>query len=83
MLIAGLLMADWDKELQKEAKESGEFGDALKATAFKLARTSFGQSADDFNWWMSIGSPLIEWNPFSLSQSTYLLGRTWNLAFGD
>jgi hypothetical protein len=35
-------MADWDKELQKEAKESGEFADAVKATAFKLLRTSLG-----------------------------------------
>ena len=76
-------MADWDKELQKEAKESGEFGDACKATAFKLLRTSLGQSADDFNWWVSIGSPLIEWNPFSLSQVSYLLGRTCNLIFDD
>ena len=48
-------MADWDKELQKEAKESGELGDTCKATAFKLLRTSFRQSADDFNWWSSIG----------------------------
>ena len=82
-LIAGLLMADWDKELQKEAKESGEFGDALKATSFKLIRTSFGQSADDFNWWSSIGSPLIGWNPFALSQSTYLFGRLSNIIMGD
>jgi hypothetical protein len=83
VLIAGLLMADWDKELQKEAKESGEFGDALEATAFKLIRTSFGQSADDFNWWSSIGSPLIGWNPFALSQSTYLFGRLSNMIMGD
>lgn len=83
ILIAGLLMADWDKELQKEAKETGDLADATKATAFKLLRTSFGQSADDFNWWHSIGSPLIEWNPFSLSQASYLLGRTYNLIMGD
>lgn len=82
-LIAGLIMADWDKELQKEAKNSGEFTDALKATAFKLIRTSFGQSADDFNWWNSIGSPLIEWNPFALSQASYLLGRLSNIIMGD
>ena len=83
VLIAGLLMADWDKELQKEAKESGELGDAIKATAFKLLRTSFGQSADDFNWWSSIGSPLIGWNPFALSQATYLFGRASNVIMGD
>lgn len=79
VLIAGLLMADWDKELQKEARESGEFNDALKATAFKLMRTSLGQSADDFNWWSSIGSPLTDWSPFSLSQTGYLLGRVGNM----
>ena len=83
VLIAGMLMADWDKELQKEAKESKDFNDALKATSFKLFRTSLGQSADDFNWWHSIGSPLIGWNPFALSQSTYLFGRVSNMIMGD
>ena len=82
-LIAGILMANWDKELQKDAKDSGELGDAAKATAFKLLRTSFGQSADDFNWWNSIGSPLVGWNPFALSQGTYLLGRLSNVLMGD
>ena len=35
-LIAGFLMADWDKELQKEAKESERLGDAAKATEAQL-----------------------------------------------
>lgn len=83
LLIAGIIMADWDKELQKEARESGEFNDAVKATAFKLFRTSLGQSADDFNWWHSIGSPLVDWSPFSLSQFTYLYGRAQNMIMGD
>lgn len=83
VLTAGMLLADWDKELQKEAKESGDFNDAINATIAKLVRTSLGQSADDFNWWKSIGSPLIDWSPFSLSQSTYLLGRASNIIMGD
>lgn len=83
LLIAGIIMADWDKELQKEARESGEFNDALKATAVKLFRTSLGQSADDFNWWNSIGSPLVDWSPFSLSQFTYLFSRAQNMVMGD
>jgi hypothetical protein len=71
------------KNSRKKKKNHGELGDPCKATAFKLLRASFGQSADDFNWWSSIGSPLIEWNPFSLSQCTYLFGRTSNFIFGE
>jgi hypothetical protein len=67
MLIAGMLMADWDKELRKEAKESGELSDSLKSTLVHLTRLSFGQSADDFKWWSSIGNPAVNWNPFAFS----------------
>ena len=67
MGIAGMLMADWDKELKKEAKESGKLSDALAATLVHLTRLSFGQSAEDFNWWVSIGNPAVEWSPFAIT----------------
>lgn len=83
MGIAGWLLADWDKELQKEAKESGEFSDALKSSLAHLTRLSFGQSAEDFNWWMSIGNPAVNWSPFSFTQATNTTKKLYNSLFGD
>lgn len=83
MLIAGMLMADWDKELRKEAKDSGELSDALNSTLVHLTRLSFGQSADDFKWWTSIGNPAVNWSPFSFTQITNTSKRFWNGLFGD
>ena len=82
-LIAGLFMADWDKELKKEAKESGDLGDALKSTVVHLSRVSLGQSAEDLAWWESIGSPTINWSPFALIQTTNTTKRLWNSIIGD
>ena len=81
--IAGFLMADWDKELQKEAKESRELSDAMKASAVHLARLSLGQSAEDFAWWSSIGNPAVNWSPFSFTQANILRKKVWNTLFGD
>ena len=83
MGIAGMLMADWDKELKKEAKESGKLSDALAATLVHLTRLSFGQSAEDFNWWVSIGNPAVEWSPFAITQGKNMTKRFWNSLFGD
>jgi hypothetical protein len=82
-LIAGLFMADWDKELKKEAKESGDLGDAFKATVVHLSRLSLGQSAEDLAWWESIGSPTINWSPFALVQTKNTTKRLWNSIMGD
>lgn len=81
--IAGLLLADWDKELQKEAKETNDLSDAIKATLAHLTRLSFGQSADDLNWWQSIGNPAVNWSPFSITQFTGVSKRFWNVLMND
>ena len=81
--IAGICMMDWDKELQKEAKESGELSDAFKASLAHLTRLSFGQSADDLAWWSSIGNPAVNWSPFSITQATNLCKRASSTLFGD
>lgn len=83
MLIAGWLMADWDKELKQQAKESRELNDALKSSLVHLTRLSFGQSADDFNWWSSIGNPAVEWSPFAITQAKNMSKRFYNTLFGD
>ena len=83
LLIAGLLMGDWDKDMQKEAKDTGDFSDAIKATALHLTRISLGQSADDFCWWSTIGNPAVNWSPFSFTQFTNAAKRTWNVIMGD
>lgn len=83
LLFAGLLMGDWDKEMQKEAKESGEFGDTMKATALHLLKVSLGQSVDDFNWASTIGNPAVNWSPFSFTQFINVAKRSGNMIFGD
>ena len=82
-LIAGLWMADWDKELRKEAKESGEFADALQATAIHILSRSMGNSAEDFSWWHSIGNPLGDWSPFTIKQASNIYKRFSGIVFGD
>lgn len=82
-LIGGLIMGDWDKELQKEAKNSGELGDAMFATAFHIMTMSMTQSASDFAWWSSIGGPTISWTPFSFEYGSRFLTRWWNVLTGD
>ena len=83
LLFAGFMLADWDKELQKEAKESQKLSDALKATALHVTRVSFGQSAEDFNWWSTIGNPAVNWSPFSFTQFVNVGKRTGNVILGD
>ena len=83
LLFAGFFMADWDKELQKDAKDSGKLSDVIKATAIHVSRISLGQSADDFNWWSTIGNPAVNWSPFSFTQFVNIGKRTSNLIMGD
>lgn len=83
VLIAGCLMMDWDKDLQKKAKESKDLKDAAAATLVHLTRLSFGQSAEDFAWWQSIGNPAIEWSPFSFTWGTNTVKRIYNAIMGD
>ena len=83
LLVAGLFMGDLDKELQKEAKESGELSDAIKATAVHVARMSLGQSAEDFAWWSTIGNPALEWSPFSFTYGWNTAKRVYNSVLGD
>jgi hypothetical protein len=76
-------MGDWDKELQKEARESDSLGDAMAATAVHIATMSMTQSASDFAWWSSIGGPALQWSPFSFEFGSRFVGRWWNVIMGD
>ena len=82
-LIGGFVMGDWDKELQKEARESDGLGDAMAATAVHIATMSMTQSASDFAWWSSIGGPALQWSPFSFEFGSRFIGRWWNVIMGD
>lgn len=63
--IAGALTG-WGDELTKDAKNSGSVTDGLKASSTNIFAKLVHNSAADFAFWDSIGSPLAQWTPFSL-----------------
>lgn len=81
-LIGGLL-ADKDKDLIKEAKDSGNLSDAAFASIFNIGTKSIAYSADDFNAFKSITGPVLDWNPYAATQITTLIGKVSNAIFGD
>lgn len=82
-LIGGLMLGNLTKELEKEARESNGQSGAMEAAAMNILQATVSQSASDFNWWNSIGSPGINWTPFSLDAGKRLFQNTLSVAFGD
>ena len=82
-ILAGMLLAPWEKELEKEAKEDATVSSALTATAAKLFTMSVANSAMDCNFVTSIGSPAFQWTPFSFESMGRLAKDTYSTIFGD
>jgi len=81
--ILGGMLGDWDKEVQKDAKEVNTLEAASTATLLHIFNQSLHNSCLDFAWWSSIGDPLMQWSPFSFEYGTKFLGRWWNVIMGD
>lgn len=82
-LLGTMLLGDWDKELQKTAKASGQLQDAMASTLLHITTLSTINSAQDFNWLSSIGSPITQWTPFAFESLTREGKNWWNVAMGD
>jgi hypothetical protein len=82
-LVSGIMLNGWVKDLEKEAKESGEFSAALAATAAKIVFLSVRNSASDLNFFDSIGGPAIQWTPFSVETGMRMFKNIWNTTTGD
>ena len=82
-LVSGIMLNGWVRDLEKEAKESGEFSAALAATAAKIAFLSVRNSASDLNFFDSIGGPAVQWTPFAVETGTRMTKNIWNVAMGD
>ena len=65
-ILGGLLEGLADDEIKK-AKKSGQFGDAMTATALNLIAKTVRNSALDFNMVDSLFGFVGDWNPFSIS----------------
>ena len=59
------MMADWEDELEKEAKQSKTIKDGLAAASANLAIRSVQYGFLDFNYFESIGGTLVDWEPIS------------------
>lgn len=80
--IAGALTG-WGDELTKNAKNSGSVTDGLKASSTNIFAKLVHNSAADFAFWDSIGSPLAQWTPFSLETIARQCKNWGNVAMGD
>ena len=81
-LIASL-MADWDDDLAKDARKSGDLGEALRASAAHMSMKMVSNSFLDFNFFDSIGSPLVSWEPVSFAYLGSRLADIGKIATGD
>lgn len=81
--LLGGLLADKDKELIKNAKDSGELSDAAFASLFNVGYRSIVYSADDFNAWKSVTGPIFDWNPYASTQISNIIKRVFNASTGD
>lgn len=81
--VAAGWLADWEQELAKEAKSTESISDGLKASMMNILAMSLHNSAADFAFWDSIGTPAIQWTPFAFETGTRLVKNTLNVAMGD
>ena len=76
-------IASWGEEATKNAKETGSVSDGFNASMINLGGKMVKNSALDFAFWDSIGSPLGSWTPFSVEAGTRILKRWFSAAMGD
>ena len=81
--IIGGFLADWEKDLAKEAREYNSFEKGLQASMLNLLALSVKSSASDFAAWDGIGRPLMQWTPFSFESFIRLGNNIVTTAFGD
>ena len=81
--VAAGWLADWEKELAKEAKSTGSISDGLKASMVNILAMSVHNSAADFAFFESIGTPAVQWTPFAFETGARLWKNIWNTAIGD
>lgn len=83
LFIGGFLLGDWDKEMQKKAKEENNLMAAVQASAVHMLKLSIHNSASDFAFWSTIGGPTIQWSPFAFETVTRLSKKWWSVITGD
>lgn len=81
--VAAGWLANWEKELAKEAKSTGSISDGLKASMVNILAMSVHNSAADFAFFESIGTPAVQWTPFAFETGARLWKNVWNTAIGD
>lgn len=81
-IICGLLR-DWDDQLTKDAKTSGELDEALIAAGAHMCIKMVSSSFGDFNFISSIGSPFVSWEPFSLNYFRQRISDAEDVMTGD
>ena len=81
--LLGGMLADRDKEIMKDAKDTGQFSDAVMATMYNIFAKSEKFATDDFNMVSSVGNPIIEWNPFAITTAASTIKRVFNTMTGD
>ena len=82
-LVAMLLLPE-DDELKKEHfADRGDLDKAVTYASYNFFYKSLRNSFMDFNFIDSIFSPVVDWQPMSLSSITQLCGNTWHFATGD
>jgi hypothetical protein len=80
---AALLLGDWADEEEKEAKKSGHFDDAMRATFAGLVYKTVYNSKLDMAWWESIFNVSMDWNPFVVSYVGNEASAIANFITGD
>lgn len=79
----GGLMAQQGKKLTKNANDSGSISDGMMASAVNLSAKMLSNSANDFAFWDSIGTPLGQITPFAFESVKNQVANWSNVAFGD
>lgn len=81
--LLGGLLSDMLKDLLKENKDNTDFITGCKLAAANVAVRSVTNSFMDFNWFESMGNPLMQWTPFAVSFTTNTVKNLSKFATGD
>ena len=79
----GAILGDWLDELKEENKQNRDIMEGVKFAAANVAVLSIKNSFLDFNFFDSIGSPTVQWSPFSLEWMGRIGKLWWKVITGD
>ena len=79
----GAILGDWLDELKEENKQNRDIMEGVKLAAANVAVLSIKNSFLDFNFFDSIGSPTVQWSPFSLEWMGRIGKLWWKVITGD